>query len=376
VLLKRELVDLIGYLDEGYEKGNFEDDDYCMRARMAGYKLAIAKNSFVYHHGTITFKKNRISHSQYMERNRERFYKKAGRIATYHRYFTPHHLGEKHEVSVIIRTKDRPALLQRALTSMANQTFKNFEVVLVNDGGEDVGSFLNLFESQFHIRYVRNAVSKGRTAAVNTGFENSTGKWISYLDDDDILYPWHLESLFLAAESGKNKFVYSDFNRALFLNSKTITPDILNGAPLWEYSRKELLIQNHIPIHTWLYARECAEKVGLWDESLDRLEDYDFLLRLSANYSFYHLKKVTCEYRYYVDSANSIYTDRYRTLVALEKIYQQNPVDDSDSRFRRQDILDAMKSQIQKIQQIQSKIGLSVSEDIAIREIIRMVVGL
>ncbi len=376
VMLRRELIDLIGDLDESYERGNFEDDDYCLRARMAGYRLAIARNAFVYHHGSVTFKSNRISHSQYMEKNRVRFYKKAGRIAVSARQLSTGSVVKNNYISVILRTKDRPFLLQRALASLVNQTFRDFEVVLVNDGGEDVSSVLQRFQSHFPIIYIYNEISKGRTAAINIGWQAGKGNWISYLDDDDILYPWHLESLVQAAEDNKYKFVYSDYNRALFLDERKITPEILMGTTPWEYSRKELLIQNYIPIHTWLHARECAEKIGLWDESLDRLEDYEFLLRLSADYPFRHIKKVTCEYRYYVNSANSVYTDRSRTLAAYEEIYQRNPVDDFYSRTRRQEILDMIKSQIRKIAKIQKDIGTTISMEEAIRDIIRLVAGI
>lgn len=376
VLLRRELIDLIGDLDESYEKGNFEDDDYCLRTRMAGYRLAIARDAFVYHHGSATFKSNRISHSQYMEKNRMRFYKKAGRIAATARQFSFGGIVKNNQVSVILRTKDRLLLLQRALASLANQTFRDFEVVLVNDGGEDVSNLVQGFRSHFPIKYIYNEISKGRTAAVNRGFQESKGKWISYLDDDDILYPWHLEALFQAVERSKCKFIYGDYNRALFLDEKKITPEILMGTAPWEYSRKELLVQNYMPIHTWLHARECVEKIGLWDESLDRLEDYEFLLRLSADYPFHHVKKVTCEYRYYVNSANSIYTDRHRTLTAYEKIYQRNPVDDYVSRARRQEVLDMINAQTRKIGKIQKEIGITISREEAIRDIIRLVAGI
>jgi ferritin-like metal-binding protein YciE len=114
----------------------------------------------------------------------------------------------------------------------------------------------------------------------------------------------------------------------------------------------------------------------LWDESLDRLEDYEFLLRLSANYVFRHVKKVTCEYRFYTDGSNSIYTDRYKALAALEKIYQRNPVDDPDLLVKRQNVIDASKGQIQKIEEILSRTGNSKLDTAAIREIIRVVVQL
>ena len=376
VAIRRELIDIIGYLDPGYEKGNFEDDDYCLRTRMAGYRLAIAKNAFVYHHGSFTFKSNKISHNWYMEKNRGRFYRKAGRIATTLKQNLPDRLTTKHEVSVILRTKDRPLLLQKAMTSLASQTFRDFEVVLVNDGGVDVSGLVNLFKPQFPIQYVYHPTSKGRTAAVNAGIYSSTGRWITYLDDDDILYPWHLETLFQATGDGKHKFVYSDYNQALFLDMDAVSPTVLKGMPPREYDRRVLLVQNYIPIHTWLHARECAEKAGAWDETLDRLEDYEFLLRVSENYSFQHVRKVTCEYRYYLSGANSIYSDRRRSMQALEHIYKRYPVADSELQNERQNILVAIEKQINKIEEIRSQIGTSITEDRAVREIIKLVANI
>jgi glycosyltransferase involved in cell wall biosynthesis len=311
-----------------------------------------------------------------MEKNRVRFYKKVGRISVATRQFLPIGVVKKDQVSIVLRTKDRPLLLRRALVSLANQTFRDFEVILVNDGGVDISGLVQEFQIQFPIKYINNEKSKGRTEAINIGWQAGIGNWISYLDDDDILYPWHLEVLFQEAKNSSFKFIYSDYNRTLFLDENKITPEILKGAVPWEYSRSELLVQNNIPIHTWLYARECAEKIGLWDETLDRLEDYDYLLRLSAVYPFRHVKRVTCEYRYYVNSANSIYTDRHKTLAAYEGIYQKYPVDNYVSRVRRQEVLDMINSQIRKIHKIQENIGVSISREEAVRNIIGLVAGI
>lgn len=376
VLIRRELVDLIGYLDEGYEKGNFEDDDYCLRTRMAGYRLAIARNALVYHHGTATFKSNRISHNQWMEINRGRFYRKAGRIATSSRPWMP--TLSKRKVSVIVRTKDRPLLLRKALTSLANQTFRDFEVVLINDGGEDVSSIVASFETHFPITYVHHIKSKGRTTAINAGLKNANGKWIAYLDDDDILYPWHFEALLQAAEINSAKVVYSDYNRALIAVSDAIFPIRLIGIPPFEYSRSELLINNYIPIHSYLHLRDCIDETGAWNESLDRLEDYEFLLRLSAICDFQHVKKVTCEYRYYLDIDSSITSNgRKEYQTALQKIYEAFPVKDVGLLYARQESMEGLNWQIQKIDEI-TKGSTTKNDDIGNirREIIRMVVGI
>ena len=378
VLIRRELIDLIGYLDEGYEKGNFEDDDYCLRARMAGYRLAIAKNSFVYHHGSATFKANRISHSKWMQVNRELFYAKAGRIAvsSLPRLSLP--LKVDKTVSVILRTKDRPKLLLNALNSLKNQTYQDFEVVLVNDGGEDVSSLVAFFKTYFPIKYIRHDVCRGRTAAINTGLQNVNGKWIAYLDDDDIFYPWHLESLMQATENNSAKVIYGDYNLALFENCDSLSPIRLKGVPSWNYNRQELLVQNYLPIHSYIHSRECIDKVGLWDESLDRLEDYEFLLRLSASFDFYHVKKVICEYRFYLDSENSITSQgREIYLMALQKIYQKFPVDDPNLIYSRQLVEDGIRKQIKEISEImKNSQGTNINDVDVRKKIFRLVVGI
>lgn len=376
VMIRREVIDIIGDLDIAYEKGNFEDDDYCMRTRLVGYQLAIAQNSFVYHMGSATFIKNKISHDNYMEQNRIRFYKKAGRLATSIRKIQSDSTGRDIEVSVVVRTKNRPVLLEKALNSLANQTYKNFEVVLINDGGSDIYELIRKYNNLLLINYIHNETSRGRSAAANIGIDLSQGNQITFLDDDDIVYPWHLETLIQAANRFSSGFVYSNYNRSLILTENTSNPDIIKGGLVWEYNELELLINNYLPIHTWLVSKECVQQVGKFDENLDRLEDYDFLLRVNNITPFCHTSKVTCEYRYYLHSANSIYTEREKSKDALQIIYERYPSDNKDVLSKRKEVMQAFDYQIMKIKEIEKKTGVTMTEFEARREIIRLVTGL
>jgi hypothetical protein len=116
--------------------------------------------------------------------------------------------------------------------------------------------------------------------------------------------------------------------------------------------------------------------MGLWDESLDRLEDYEYLLRLSAVYDFHHLKKVTCEYRYYLDAPNSIYTDRQKSLDALNYLYQRYPVKNRQLLFKRREIIKSFQKQVQRIEELKKSIGISMTETEVNWAISRLVVGL
>jgi len=347
-----------------------------MRTIVAGFRLAIARGAFVYHFGTITFKKNRISHNEYMERNRKRFYQKAQNIAITLRPPTLHKSDML--VSVIVRTLNRPELLQKALTSLSNQTFKVFEVVVVNDGGDNISSSLSKFENHYPVDYVHNNKSYGRTAALNIGVKRSRGKWISFLDDDDIIYPWHLDTLVSTARLQRDTNVlYSDYNKSLFLSGQSNYPQITLGVEPWEYDPHKLLVRNYMPIHTWMIARECFNEIGYFNENQEMLEDYEFLLRLSKVFSFYHVKRFTCEYRFYMDGINSLTTHRWKTLDALRFIYNQNPVADPGLAQARKYELQSLENQIETIKKLQSSTKENPTNEVNVnREIIHLITGM
>ncbi len=95
-------------------------------------------------------------------------------------------------ISVIIPTYNRPAMLKRAIESVLAQTHRDFEIVVVNDCGTDVKSLITSLQARAPITYVRHEKNMDRAAARNTGLKLAKGKYIVYLDDDDIFYPDHL----------------------------------------------------------------------------------------------------------------------------------------------------------------------------------------
>src|SRR5512135_2804388 len=89
-------------------------------------------------------------------------------------------------VSIIVRTKDRPKLLEHALESIAAQTYRPIEVVLVNDGGCDLDiEKLRSILGDVSLKYVRLENNAGRAHAGNVGIEHAQGDYIGFLDDDD-----------------------------------------------------------------------------------------------------------------------------------------------------------------------------------------------
>ena len=114
-------------------------------------------------------------------------------------------------VSIIVRTKDRPKLLKRALQSIADQTYRPIEVVLVNDGGCDLDiEELRVILGDVSLNYVRLEKNTGRAHAGNVGIENVKGKYVGFLDDDDEFYPEHVAVLVAYLEQSDLKVAYTD----------------------------------------------------------------------------------------------------------------------------------------------------------------------
>ncbi|MFN3781956.1 MAG: glycosyltransferase family 2 protein, partial [Candidatus Kapaibacteriota bacterium] len=118
------------------------------------------------------------------------------------------------KVSVIVPTFNRPSMLKNAIQSILNQTLQDFEIIVVNDAGEDVRSIVEFFNDKI-IKYVSHSENKKQAATRNTGIRNARGKYLVYLDDDDVFLPNHLETLvsFLDANP-KFKIAYTDAFRS------------------------------------------------------------------------------------------------------------------------------------------------------------------
>ncbi len=202
-------------------------------------------------------------------------------------------------VSVVVRTKDRTRLLERALRSIRRQTYRPIEVVLVNDGGPAIDDLLlERALGDLSFKYVHFQENQGRAKAVNAGIEAAGGKYVSMLDDDDEYYPDHLQVLVEFLESHDFKIAYTDckvVHHAYDQETNRIAP-VAEGVFAEPFDKNRLLFGNYIPFNSLLFRREVLQEVGGVDEEFELYEDWDLLIRLSRLYPFYHIPKITCQY--------------------------------------------------------------------------------
>lgn len=207
--------------------------------------------------------------------------------------------GETLPVSVIIRTKNRPALLREAIESVRASGYPA-DVVVVNDGGPR-------FEFS-DVQLVHHESSRGRSEAMNSGVRAAKSKFIAFLDDDDLFYPEHLPALTAAAAAAPEKAAwYSDAISSFLRLGPAGRFEVQSRQRLFmqDFDRDLLLVDNYIPLITLLVERQRFLDVGGFDSEFDLFEDWDFLIRLSALGDFARVPRVTCEVRHF-EGAGSI----------------------------------------------------------------------
>jgi glycosyltransferase involved in cell wall biosynthesis len=227
-------------------------------------------------------------------------------------------------VSVIVPTYNRPAMLVETLKSILNQTYKDFEIIVVNDAGKSVENIIKTLNKNNKIIYLSHSKNKGLAAARNTGIKEARGKYIAYLDDDDVYYHDHLETLVNFLENSEYKVAYTDTYRSHQKKEKRKYITIKRDLPYscdFDYDR--ILIENFIPILCLMHEKSCLDEVGSFDENLNVLEDWDLLIRISRKFKFFHINKITSEVSWRTDATTMTSEGPLDFYKARKMIYEK-----------------------------------------------------
>ncbi len=202
---------------------------------------------------------------------------------------------DTHLVSVIVPTYNRPKLLERALNSLNDQTFKDFEVIIVNDGKSDVLQIISRFK-KLNIHVVDTGGNKGLSFARNTGLQKATGKFIAYLDDDDIFREMHLQELSNKLLTTRGQVVYANC-QVMKYNQKDGKLVYVKKGHLFrnKYDKKLMFVDNLTPVIAAMHTKACFDKARPFDETLKTHEDWDVWMSLAEKYEFHHVDKITSE---------------------------------------------------------------------------------
>ena len=251
-------------------------------------------------------------------------------------------------LTVVVRTRNRPALLREALESLRTQTVRPQQVVVVNDGGASPREVTDGFRDAFDVVLEDSKQRRGRSAAANRGVALAREPLVAFLDDDDRCFPDHVERLVAGHRQGPEPVVYTDAVTVVYGQGDSgWEPRVRTLQYSLDYDPDFLLLANYIPVHTLLLTRELFRKVGGFDEGLEYSEDWDFLIRLSSETPFRHLRAVTCEYRVFEPNSNDpthVASGAAAFQEARRKIFERYAARRTEAGLAR--MLDRMRAQV------------------------------
>ena len=201
------------------------------------------------------------------------------------------------EISVVIPVYNTGIILQETIDSVLNQTFENFEIIIINDGSTDPETLKILYSLHDTRIMVIHQDNAGVAVARNRGIEESRGDYIAFLDHDDLFVPEKLAESLKIFEKYKNAVtVYSSIIPVGDMLKRLIELKITEG---WIFDK--LLAQNRV------YSMSCAmvrkdviEKFNIrFDELCVPCDDWDFHLQCALHGEFHHVPQPLVKYRFY-----------------------------------------------------------------------------
>lgn len=204
------------------------------------------------------------------------------------------------KVSIVIPVYNAEGYLEECIESALNQTYKDIEIIAVNDGSTDSSlKILNQYSDKIKIIIKDNG---GTASALNLGIRNMQGEWFKWLSADDVLYPNAIEELILAAKKLGNKkiILYSNYD---IINSKgKIIKQFIepNYGELSSFDFNVILLDRHVGNGTTsLIHKSILDKYGIFDEKIGFEEDYELWLRFCLIHGcrLYLVSKILAKYR-------------------------------------------------------------------------------
>lgn len=192
------------------------------------------------------------------------------------------------EVSIIMPTYNRSQKVVRAVESVLDQSFRDFEIIVVDDGStDDTCQSLAKFGSS--ITYIRCPLNRGVSAARNAGVRTASAPWIAFLDSDDY---WLRDKLGVQMEFLRRnpEWVACQTEEIWIRRGRRVNPRRKHKKPSGDIFKRSLALCLVSPSSV-VVSRELFDEIGLFDETLQAAEDYDLWLRISCRYPIYLIER-------------------------------------------------------------------------------------
>ena len=239
----------------------------------------------------------------------------------------------KPRVSIIVPVYNGARFLPGAVRSLLDQSFTDFELIIVNDGSLDnTLEVAKSFSADTRVSILNLPSNRGVSAARNSGIENSSGELVAFFDHDDLALKDMLRiqvgilEAYPEAALVNADVAFIDENGIIFDKFKNMPASRFanpNGKLIVSNQINELFESCYIHSNTVMVRRRALEKVGLFDEALRYAEDYNLWLRMAHYFQVAHIATIVTYYRQHGVQAtinkNALLLGKFRALEAYMK---------------------------------------------------------
>lgn len=206
------------------------------------------------------------------------------------------------KVSVIIPTYNRAQFIGAAIESVIEQSFQDFEIIVVDDGSTDNTEQLVGMMIDPRLHYIRQE-NRGRSNARNRALKLAKGKYIAFLDSDDLYLPNKLELQLNYMEQNPHVFMIYTSAFCIDEDENLLTDKYEASVSGWIYKKIAFFTPVTITLPTVMLRREVFDKVGNFDEKMQRFEDTDMWRRISKYFYIGAMSEPTCRLRTHSDNS-------------------------------------------------------------------------
>ncbi len=244
-------------------------------------------------------------------------------------------------ITVVIPTFNRAAYVIDTLTSIAKQTYTNFECLIIDDGSVDGTEeiVLTFCKGDSRFIYMRRPenLSKGVNSCRNLGVSKSTGSFIAFCDDDDFWIPKKLEIQMAIFNANPETFVVT--GDIEYVNKRGVKTNVIKSH--WPdnhgYVFKNFLIKNRTSMITPMLRSEVFNKVGSFNTHFVIAEDWEFWRRVSFYYQFYSVNSVLAYVRLHTSNISNTRTGEPLERFQLYRDLTKSLLKWGNGRFNKTD---------------------------------------
>ena len=230
--------------------------------------------------------------------------------------------GKNLKVSVLMSVYNGEKFLSEAVESILNQTFRNFEFLIIDDGSTDTSfQILSTYAAQDErVRIVRNDENVGLTRSLNKGLELSNGEYIARMDSDDISLPERLSSQVDFLDKRQEIAVVGSGIQIIDENSTVVGSRFPKNDNT--FLKRNLILKNSAFAHSSvMFRKDVVMKTGGYDNDFRYAQDYELWSRISENHSIGTIEKPLIQWRAIPDNISaSKRTEQLECILQVSKL--------------------------------------------------------